>query len=250
MLAIGEFWAKTSGTWMNIATVAVGTGLGLLVRQRLSMSMQKIITQGIGLTTLPIGLTMADDLTKVEVGPINGVVLGLLAMVVGGILGEWWEIEERLAAMGNWLKVRFRGQGKFAEGFVAASLIFCVGPLALIGSLKNGLEGDDTLLTVKATLDGITSVALTSSYGIGVGFSILTILLYQGGVSLVAGVFADTLVDPNNNPYVLMVTGVGGLSILAIGINLLDLGKIRVASFLPSLLLAPIFLALSARWFS
>lgn len=248
MFVIGEFWAKTSGTWMNIATVAVGTGLGLLVRQRLSVSIQTIITQGIGLTTLPIGLTMADDLTKVAVGQVDGVVLGLLAMVVGGILGEWWQLEERLAAIGNWLKYYF-SRGKFAEGFVAASLIFCVGPLALIGSLKNGLEGDDTLLTIKATLDGITSVALTSSYGIGVGFSILTILLYQGGVSLAAGLFADTLVDPNNNPYVLMVTGVGGLSILAIGINLLDLGKIRVASFLPSLLLAPIFLALSDRWF-
>ena len=235
-----SLWMKTSGTWINIFTVAVGTSLGLILKNRLSRKMQQIITQGIGLITIWIGINMTNSLGKVAAGGIDGAVLGLLAMVFGGILGEWWQIEAKLTSIGDWLKRKFKGQGLFTEGFVASSLLFCVGPMTLIGCLNNGLNGDNTLLTLKATMDGIVSIALANIYGIGVGFSIVVLLVYQGGLSLLAGLVADGIPEPANNPYILIITGVGGLSILAIGFNLLEVVKIRVASFLPALALAPL----------
>ena len=228
-----DFWSKTSGTWINIFTVLIGTTFGLILSDRLSAKMQKIITQGIGLITVWIGLSMANSIAKVEAGGLDGAVLGLLALVLGGILGEWWQIEFKLTLIGDWLKQKFRGQGLFTEGFVASSLLFCVGPMTLIGSLNNGLNGDNTLLTLKATMDGIVAIALANIYGIGVGFSVVVLLFYQGGLSLIAGLIAD-------NPYIQIITGVGGFMIMAIGFNLLETTKIRVASFLPAIALAPL----------
>uniref|UniRef100_A0A831TFV2 DUF554 domain-containing protein n=1 Tax=Thermorudis peleae TaxID=1382356 RepID=A0A831TFV2_9BACT len=241
-----ELWTRTSGTWINAATVLAGTLAGLALRGRLPERMQRIMVQGVGLMSIFIGMTMASTLGRASSGRIDGVVLGLLVLVVGGLLGEWWRVEEMLEGAGDWLKRRFRGGGSFTEGFVAASLLFCVGPLTLIGSINNGLTGDATLLVIKATLDGLSSIALASVFGIGVGFSILVILGYQGGVSLAAGLLAQALPDPANDPRILLVTGVGGVMILGLGINLLGLTRIRVASFLPGLALAPIVSMLAA----
>lgn len=237
-----SIWAKTSGTWINIGTVLLGTMLGLLLRGRLPERMQRIIMQGLGLVTLFIGISMASSLNKPETraGVVEGVILGLVTLVVGGVLGEWWQIEERLATLGEWLKRKFRGGGRFTEGFVAASLLFCIGPMTLIGSLNNGLIGDDQLLVIKAALDGLAAIALASSFGIGVGFSVLIIAVYQGGVSLAAGGLATALPNPAVDPRVLLVTGIGGLMVMGVGINLLELTRIKVASFLPALLLAPL----------
>ena len=243
-----DLWVKTSGTWINIFTVLLGTTIGLVLRDRLSVKIQKIITQGIGLLTIWIGLSMANSMTKVQAGQIDGAILGLVSIVAGGILGELLQIEERLTDVGNWLKKRFKGKGRFTEGFVASSLLFCVGPLTLLGSLNNGLSGDNTLLTLKATMDGIVSIALANIYGIGVGFSILTLLFYQGGLSLAAGLLADNFNDPANDPRILLITGVGGLMIMGIGINLLELTKIRVASFLPAIAFAPLVYLLASYW--
>lgn len=234
-----DFWTKTSGTWVNIFAVFVGTGLGLLFKDRLSTKVQTIITQGVGLLTIWIGLSMANSMGKVAAGGIDGAVLGLLAIVVGGVTGEWLQIEERLTSLGDWLKKKFKGKGRFTEGFVASSLLFCVGPMALIGSFNNGLSGDDTLLTIKSTMDGVISIALANIYGVGVGFSALIILIYQGGLSLMVGLIANTVPDAENSPYLLIVTGVGGLMIMGIGCNLLELVRIRVGSFLPAIAIAP-----------
>ena len=234
-----DFWAKTSGTWINIFTVVLGTALGLLFKDRLGSQIQTIITQGVGLLTVWIGLSMANSMGKVESSGIDGAVLGLLAMVLGGVTGEWLQIEEKLATVGDWLKKKFKGKGKFTEGFVASSLLFCVGPMTLIGSLNNGLNGDNSLLVIKSTMDGIISIALANIYGVGVGFSALIILVYQGGLSIVAGVVGSSIPNPENNPYLLLITGVGGLMIVAIGCNLLELVKIRVGSFLPAIAIAP-----------
>lgn len=242
-----DFWTKTSGTWINIATVLIGTILGLMLRNRLPKRMQQIIVQGVGLITLFVGFSMADSLAKVQAGNVSGVILGLLAIACGGVLGEWWQIESKLNAIGNWLKRRFRGGGRFTEGFVAASLLFCIGPMTLIGSLNNGLTGDNSLLVLKATMDGLTSIALTGSYGIGVGFSIVTIALFQGGVSLAAGIMAQALPDPANDPQILLVTGVGGITIVGLGLNLLEIAKVRVASFLPALVLVAIGYAIAVN---
>jgi uncharacterized membrane protein YqgA involved in biofilm formation len=242
-----SLWAKTSGTWINVATVVFGTAVGLLLRSHLPKAMQQIITQAVGLMTMVIGVSMARSLSDIEAGPIDGIILALLVMVAGGLLGEWWQIEKRLSVLGDWLKARVRGGGRFTEGFVAASLLFCIGPMAIVGSLNNGLSGDNALLTLKATMDGLAAIALTGTYGVGVGFSALSVLVVQGGLSLLASVSGAILPDPASSPHVLLITGTGGLMILGIGLNLLEIAQVRVASFLPALLLSPLAIALAQR---
>jgi uncharacterized membrane protein YqgA involved in biofilm formation len=242
-----SFWARTSGTWINVATVLVGSGLGLLLRQHLPLAMQQVITQALGLLTLVIGFAMSRSLFEVQAGPIDGVILGLLALVSGGLLGEWWQIEAKLMAIGDTLKAKVKGGGRFTEGFVAASLLFCIGPMTIIGSLNNGLSGDKALLTLKAVMDGLAAIALTGSYGIGVGFSALTVLLIQGGLSLLAGGLSTVIVDPTTDPSVMLTTGIGGMMIIGLGLGLLEVSKIRVASFLPALVMGPLVVAI-ARW--
>lgn len=240
-----DLWLRTSGTWINVGTVLLGTALGLLVRGRLPLSMRQVMTQAVGLLTLLLGFTMATHLTQVTVGQMDGVIVGLMALVLGGLLGEWWKIEARLRSLGDWFKHHLSGSGQFTEGFVAASLLFCVGPMTLLGCLNNGLTGDNRLLVLKATMDGLSSVALTSSFGVGVGVSALVILVYQGGLSLAAGGLSQVLPDPTTAPAVLLATGVGGLMIVGIGLNLLEVAQIRVAAFLPALVLAPLFSAIA-----
>ena len=240
-----SFWARTSGTWINVATVLIGSGLGLLLRHRLPLSMQQIITQAVGILTLVIGFAMSRSLFEVQAGPIDGVILGLLALVIGGLLGEWWQLEKKIIAIGDTLKSQIKGGGRFTEGFVAASLLFCIGPMTVIGSLNNGLAGDNTLLTLKATMDGLAAIALTGTYGIGVGFSALTVFIIQGGLSLLAGTLATGITDPATDPHVLLTTGIGGMMIIALGLNLLDVTQIRVASFLPALAIGPIVMAIA-----
>jgi uncharacterized protein len=242
-----DFWAKTSGTWINVLTIVAGTTVGLLCRDRLAQRFQQVITQALGLVVLFLGVTMAGSMLKVQAGPIDGLILGLLSLVLGGLLGEWLNLESRLQRVGDWLKAKLRGGGRFTEGFVATSLLFCVGPMAIVGCLNNGLSGNDDLLTIKAVMDGIAAIAFTSIYGIGVGCSALPILIYQGGLSLAAGLLATTLTDPANDPRVLLMAGVGGLMVLGIGLNLLEIQKIRVSSFLPALAIAPLLFFLLER---
>ncbi len=239
-----SLWDKTSGTWINIATVLLGTFLGLLLQDALPRRMQRIITQGLGLLTLFLGVTMAGSLLNVQAARIDGIILGLITIVIGGLLGEWWQIETHLQTLGNWLRQLFKGGGNFTEGFVAASLLFCVGPMAILGSLNNGLAGNNTVLLIKSAMDGFAAIALSSSYGIGVACSSLIILIYQGGLSIAAGIFAQSLPDPATAPPVLLTSGVGGLMIIGLGLNLLEVTQLSIASFLPALILAPLLVAL------
>ena len=245
-----DFWTKTSGTWINVLAIAAGTFLGLVLRGRFLSQVLPILKQAIGLITIFISLNMANSLLKVKVGELDGIILSLISLIVGGVLGELGQIEKRLETVGEWLKAKFKGKGKFTEGFVAASLLFCIGPMAIIGSLNNGLRGDHNLLSLKSALDGFISIVFASTYGIGVGFSALPVALYQGTLSLLAGILANSLPDPANAPSVLIVTGVGGLMLLGLGLNLLELAKVRVASFLPALAIAPLiyWLADSIKW--
>ena len=183
---------------------------------------------------------MAEQLKTVPAQPIDGVVLGLIALILGGLLGEWWQLEAKLNGLGDWLKHRFKGKGRFTEGFVATSLLFCIGPMALLGSLDNGLTGNNTILVLKSTMDGLISIPMASTYGIGVGFSILPILVYQGGLSLVSSMLGQTLTDPNSDPRIQLVSGIGGLLVIGIGLGLLEIVKVRLASFLPAIALAPL----------
>ncbi|MCD0171436.1 DUF554 domain-containing protein [Deinococcus sp. 23YEL01] len=245
---------QLSGTFVNVGAVLLGTLLGLTIGGRLPERTQRTLLQTLSLVTLFIGLDMAGSLNRVQGGAVPGVILALISLAAGAVIGEALGVEEALERLGQTLKRRFRGGGRFTEGFVAASLLFCVGPMTVIGGLQNGLTGDSSTYVLKSTLDGIAALALAGAYGVGVGFSALTVLLVQGGISLLAGTFAAGLLggaDPEvlkTNPYVLLITGAGGLTIIGISWNLMLAGlgfedrRVRVGSLLPALLLAPLAL--------
>ncbi len=246
-----------SGTFINVVTVLVGSLTGLLLGGRLPERTQRTLLQTLSLVTLYIALDMASALGRVQGGVVPGVILALVSLALGAVIGEALGVEERLAQLGEVLKRRVRSGGRFTEGFVAASLLFCVGPLTLVGAIQNGLTGDAQSLTVKSALDGIAGLALAGVYGVGVTFSALTVLVVQGGISLLAGGLASSLLngaDPDTlrtNLYVLLVTGVGGVMIVGISWNLMLAGlgledrRVRVGSLLPALVVAPLALWLA-----
>lgn len=244
---------QLSGTLVNVTTVLLGGGLGLLLGSRLPERTQRTLLQTLGLVTLYIALDMAASLSHLKAGPLPGVIAALVALALGAVVGEGLRLEEGLERLGEGLRQRFSGAGRFTEGFVAASLLFCIGPMTIIGGLQNGLTGDNSTYLLKATLDGISAVALAGVYGAGVLFAALPILLLQGGVALLSGALAGSLAgsDPQglaHNPYIVLLTGMGGIMIVGIAVNLLLAGlriegrRVRVGSLLPALLIAPLLL--------
>jgi len=254
-----SLFTQLSGTFINVGAVLVGTLLGLLLGGRLPERTQRTLLQTLSLVTLFIALDMAGSLNRVSGGDVPGVILALVSLALGAVIGEALGIEEGLARLGDTLKRRFKGGGRFTEGFVAASLLFCIGPMTVVGGLQNGLTGDNATYVLKSTLDGIAALALAGAYGIGVGFSAITVLLLQGGLSLAAGGFAAGLLGGaspeilKTNPYVLLITGAGGLMIAGISWNLMLAGlgwedrRVRVGSMLPALLIAPLALWVATR---
>jgi uncharacterized membrane protein YqgA involved in biofilm formation len=247
-----ELFARTSGTWINVAAIAAGTAVGVGAGARLPERLGRTLMQVLGLVTLFVGLGMARGLDGVRAGPLPGVILALVSLALGAVVGERLGIEERLTALGEAARRRLGGGGRFTDGFVTASLLFCVGPMAIVGSLQNGLALDPRTLVLKATLDGIAAVALAGVYGIGVGLSAVPIAVLQGGVSLGAAALAQVLPDPTTDPRVLAVSGAGGLLVAGIGVNLLLAGlgledrKLRLGSMLPALVVAPVLHVLLA----
>jgi uncharacterized membrane protein YqgA involved in biofilm formation len=245
-----DLFARTSGTWLNMAMVLLGTAVGLLAGGRLPHRIGRTLMQVLGLVCSLIGLRMAWALDALHAGPLPGVLVALVSLAVGGVAGELLGIEERLTGLGELLRRRFRGSGRFTDGFVTASLLFCVGPMAVVGSIQNGLQLDVRTLVLKSTLDGVSSMALAGVYGAGVGVSALLIGVVQGGMSLGAAGLARALPNPATDVRVLLVSGVGGLLIVGIGVNLLLAGlgledrRVRVAALLPALAIAPILSAL------
>jgi uncharacterized protein len=225
------------GTLINVAAVLLGGGLGTLVGQRLPARVRETVLSGLGLMTLVVGMQLALQTSNVLV------VLG--SVLVGAILGEWWRIDLGLERASEWLKGRVASRvsegslARFSEGYITASLVFCVGPMTIIGSIQDGLTGDYTLLAIKSVLDGFAALAFASSLGIGVLFSVLTVLLYQGGLSLLAGLVEGVL----SPAMITEMTAVGGVLMLAIGLLLLDLKRIRVANLLPALVVVLLVVA-------
>lgn len=237
--------ARTSGTLINVLAVGAGTLVGVLAGARVPERLNRTLMQVLGLVVLSVGLDMARALAGLRSGPLPGVIVSLVCLAVGAIAGESLRIEERLATLGELARRRLGGGGRFTEGFVTASLLFCVGPMAIIGSIQNGLSLDSRTLVLKSALDGIASVALAGVYGGGVGLSALVVGVLQGAMSLGAAGLASALPDPATDPRVLLVSGVGGLLVCGIGVNLLlgGLGiegrRVRVGAMLPALVLAP-----------
>ncbi|HBD09491.1 MAG TPA: DUF554 domain-containing protein [Syntrophobacteraceae bacterium] len=218
------------GTIINVAAVAFGSVVGAAIGNRLPDRIRTTVLQGLGLITTTIGLQMALQTRNILV------VLG--AVLVGGIIGELLRIHDGLERLGGFLQsvLARGGSSQFSEGFVTASLLFCIGPMAILGSIQDGLTGDYQLLTVKSILDGFASIAFAASLGWGVGCAALSVLCYQGAITLLANMLERLLAEP----MVLEMTATGGILIMGIGIKLLNIRDIRLASFLPALVLAPL----------
>ncbi len=224
------------GTLLNVATVLIGGAVGLLLGARLPERVRQTVVAGLGLFTLAYGLQM---FLKTQ----NALVV-LGSLLIGALLGEWWRIEDRLAGLGRWLEQRFSSQkgaqNRFVRGFLTASLVFCVGPMTILGAVQDGLTGDFSTLAVKAVLDGFAALAFASSLGVGVLFSVLVIIVYQGALTLLAAQ-VQAWVSP---AMMTEMSAVGGVILLAIAISsLLELKAIRAANFLPALVIAPLLAA-------
>ena len=227
------------GTILNIIAVLIGGGLGVVFGERLPARARESVLWALGLLTIAIGLKMTLD--------SQNALITLGSVLLGGLLGEWWRIEARLQQLGAWLEARFarsdtaEATARFIKGFVSASLVFCVGPMTILGSIQDGLTGNFQLLAVKSVLDGFASLAFAATMGIGVLFSTLVILVYQGALTLLAAQ-AQTLLT---EPMIREMTAAGGLLIMGIGVGpLLELRPIRVANYLPALVIAPVIVAI------
>ena len=240
-----------TGTLLNVATVLIGGAIGLLFGAKIPERYKSTVVAGMGLFTGAMGLQM---FLKTQ-NPL--IVLG--ALLIGSLLGEWWRIEDMVQNLGWILEQRFSKKedadsgsnftpfGDFVRGFMTASLLFCIGPMTIVGSINDGLSGDYNLLAVKSILDGFAAMAFASTLGIGVLFSSLTVFVFQGGISLTAMQVASTMAASSNlgvsqtDPHILELTATGGVLLLGIAISsLLEIKKIRVGNFLPALAIAPL----------
>lgn len=254
-----------SGTLVNVLTVLVGSGLGLALGARLPERVRRVVTDGLGLVTLLVAATAAADVLDPALADAVGgggamlVVLG--AVLLGGIVGAALDLDERLVALGRLVERRLGrraaarapgvdGNGedaptseRFVAGFVAASLVFCTGPLTVLGSLNDGLGNGAEQLYLKATLDGFAAVAFAATFGWGVAASVVTIVVVQGGLTLVGLVVGDVLPDP----HVAALGATGGVLLIGVALRLLEVKQVAVASLLPALLVAPVLVEVVVR---
>jgi uncharacterized membrane protein YqgA involved in biofilm formation len=219
------------GTIVNTLAIIVGSLLGIIFRGGIPKKYQITIMQAISLAVILIGLKMAFK--------TDALLLVIFSLVIGSIFGEFLKIEDRLENMGKRLETRFAktGNGGIAKGFVVASLVFCVGSMAIVGSMESGLTGNHQTLFAKSALDGLTSIIFSSTLGIGVLFSSISVFVYQGFITMTASLMKPFLIPPVIN----QMSGVGGLLIMAIGINLLEIKKINVGNMLPAIFIPLIY---------
>ncbi len=245
-----------TGTLINVAAIVVGGSVGTLLGDRVHDRVRSTLTDVLGVFVVVLGIADAmrafgDELSSALGRGAVLVVLG--SLLVGGLLGELSRIEERLERLGGWLRertVRRASHGeidaddvsraRFIEGFVVTSLIVTIGPLAVLGALQDGLLGDWTLLAVKSLLDGPVALAFASVFGVGVVFAALPLLVWQGGLTLLAAAVGASVSDT----MVAAISAVGGFLVIGIGLRLLEVRAVRVANLLPALLIAPLVVAL------
>ena len=219
---------------VNAVAVLAGSLIGLLFRTRIKESFKPVVSIGAGMTSLVIGIQMALSSSKI--------VYLALALILGGMLGTWWRIEDGVLALGEVLKRTFARKdtgSQFAYGFLTASMLFCVGAMSIVGSFKAGTQGDYSLIFTKSVMDGFMAIVFTAAMGIGVAFAALSVLVYQGLLTLLSVWLSPLVTDL----LLKELTGVGGALVIMIGINLLGLAKLKLANFLPSLLLIVLFVA-------
>lgn len=229
-----------TGTIINVIMVIIGGSLGSLMGEKLPARVRQIVVQGVALLVLAVAIDMALE--------SNNYLVVLGSILVGGILGEWWQLEARLESAGMWLEARaerfpFLTRGDFTRGFVTASLVLCVGPMAVLGSIQDGLSGDYTLLAIKSAMDLFSSLAFAAAMGMGVTFSALSVLVVQGTLTLGASSFEGLLTEA----MITELTATGGVILMGLGLLMLEIKRIRVANFLPALILVPLLVLLWER---
>ncbi|MEO0004612.1 MAG: DUF554 domain-containing protein [candidate division WOR-3 bacterium] len=217
------------GTLVNTLTVIAGSLLGLALHTRLPQRLTKVAFQAIGIFTLFLGFSMALRTGKV--------LIMILSIVSGSIIGELIDLDRHLNRFGNWLKMRLKvDSGRFTEGMVTAFLIFCMGSMTVLGAIEEGLGKTPNLFFAKSILDGFAAIALTAGLGIGVMFSALPLFIYQAGLTLLARLLNTFLTDAMTNE----LTAVGGLILIGLGINLLEIKQLKVLNMLPALVIVVI----------
>ena len=221
------------GVFVNVATVLLGSLVGLLFRKGIPERISKAMMLAIGLCTLYIGIDGALEGS-------NTIVL-ILSMVIGTLIGTLIDIDDKINRIGQFIERKMKKEGEktsIAEGFMTASLLFCVGAMTIVGSLNAGLTGDNTLIFTKSILDLISSCLLASTLGVGVMFAAIFVLVVQGGLVLLAGLLQGVLTD---QALIAEITCAGSVMIIGLGLNILGITKLKVANFLPALLLVPLF---------
>ncbi len=219
-----------TGTIVNTLSIIAGSLVGLLLRGGIQERYSQTIMHAIGLAVLLIGLKTAFE--------TDAILVVILSLAIGSILGELIRIEDRLERLGNWMGSRFSGDNKgITKGFVSASLLFCVGAMALVGSMESGLTGNHQTLFAKSILDGIASILLASTLGIGVLFSAVAVFVYQGFITLTASFLKPFLLSE----VVSQMSAVGGLLIVAIGLGLLEIKKIKIGNMLPAIFMPLVY---------
>lgn len=218
---------KLLGTLVNCLTVILGTSIGLIFKRGIPKKIEKMIMSAVGLSVLFIGISGLKD--------CQHTIVLIISMVLGTIIGSIIDLDKRIRSIGDKIEEKFNKKdgekSKFSEGFVTSTLIFCIGAMAVVGSLNSGLKLDHSTLYSKSLLDGITSMILASSLGFGVMFSIVPLLLYQGGIALVAGLLAPVLTEV----IICEMSAVGSLLILALSLNMLKITDIKIMNMLPAI---------------
>jgi uncharacterized protein len=253
------------GTIINAIAVLIGTFIGIAIGNRLNKKVEESIMIGLGLVVLILGIKNAET--------SGNIIIPLLSIVAGAIAGETLDIDAGLRRIGEWLQVRFVGKSpqenqtvtsttedsaeisqaeqaksRFIRGYITATLVFCVGPMSVIGAIQNGIRADDTqLLIIKSILDFFAAIAFASTLGIGVGFAAITIIVYQGGLALIGMLLASALTGGGaldaSNPYLRELTATGGFLLIGLSLVLMNVRQVRVANYLPALIIALLLVA-------
>ena len=230
------------GTIVNTVAIIVGSIAGLFLKGGIPKRIDEAIMKALGLSVLYVGISGSLKCTDT--------LLLILSLVIGVIIGECINLDRALQNLGKWIEDKFKKQagaeGSISEGFVAASLLFCVGSMAIVGSIQSGLEGKHETLFVKSMLDGITSIIYTSTMGIGVIFSAVAVFLYQGVITMASGFLESVLVDAQ----ITNIGAIGSVLIIALGLNMLEITRIKVANFLPAIFIPMLYYVIQSLFFA
>lgn len=227
------------GTFVNMLTVTIGSLIGLYFHSVIDENVKTVMFQAISLGVMILGIKMALDMPK------NGFLVFIFSLIIGGIIGKLLHLDQVILELGNNLKILVGSEdNNFVLGLTNAFLLFCVGSMTIVGAIEEGLEGKRDLLYTKSTLDGFSSIAFASTFGIGVLFSIVPMLIFQGGITVLASKFKNLFKED----VISMVSAVGGVLIVALSLNMLEVANIQLENILPALFIAPLIFVLKNKF--